>query len=163
MANPLALSAVTVTNDGIIILQSRSQNVAEYSNRWHVTPSGHAHPPQTLASALKTELWEELAVKPDEIKGEIIVTGLIVNRENGKPELTLLMRLNIPAADALKRSAQDRWEYERLQTVTWESYTIKDWLQHNSNSCVPPGHAALVLAGRVDFGDDWKDKVLDFE
>lgn len=160
LANPLALSAVAVTTDSKIILQLRSNSVGEYSGRWHVTPSGHIHPPQSLSEALQSELREELGIDAGEIDGGIVVTGLIVNNEISKPELTFLMRLKLSSQDVLSRSAPDKWEYTQLKPVAWEKTVVKKWLQDSEQAWVPPGHAALLLGGRADFGDDWMAQAL---
>ena len=160
MANPIGLSAVAITGDNIILMQARSDSVGEYGRHWHVTPSGHIHPPQSLSDALTAELQEELGVDYNEVEGASSVIGLIVNKENRKPELTILVHLKPLANDILTRTAPDRWEYERLQPLKWKSTVIGAWLKQHEQDSVPFGHAAILLAGRVEFGDDWMNKVL---
>ena len=106
------------------------------------------------------ELCEELAVESSEVDGEVAVSGLIVGKWNYKPELTFLLRLRATSEDILARSAPDNWEYERLVPVAWEAATVRQWLLRGEAEWVPPGHAALLLAGRVDFGEEWMAGVL---
>lgn len=160
MANPLAISVVSVTADNMTILQLRSDIVGEYGNRWHVTPSGHIHPPQSLSDAIEAEFLEEMGVFLNEMIEEIIVTGLVVNKEIYKPELTFFVRLRLTADDILNRFARDNWEYKRLQAVEWKSDVIGEWLKCGGPHFVPPGHAALVLGGGIEFGDEWMAQVL---
>jgi isopentenyldiphosphate isomerase len=159
MANPLAISTVAISADNITLLQSRASNVGEYGCKWHVTPSGHIHPPQSVLQAMLQELYEELGVTESEIAGEALATGLIINKEMFKPEIIALVHLNLNADYILKRQAPDRWEYKDLQPVKWERDIIARILSQNQNQWVPPGHAALLLGGRIEFGDEWMQKV----
>ena len=161
MSKPIAVSAVAVSKDGKVFLQARAEGVGERdAGRWHITPSGHIHPPQTVLEGLMAELCEELAVESSEVDGEVAVSGLIVGKWNYKPELTFLLRLRATSEDILARSAPDNWEYERLEPVEWEAATVRQWLLRGEAEWVPPGHAALLIAGRVDFGEEWMAGVL---
>jgi hypothetical protein len=161
MANALALCAIAVTCDGRAFLQARSQRVGEYPGFWHVTPSGHLHPPQSLTDALMAELREELDVSPDEVVGPVRVTGLAMNKAVSKPELTLLLRLNSNSQEVLSRTPQDGWEFHRLEPLVWEADAVAGWLRENYRRCVPNGVAALLLGGRIEFGEPWTEGVLE--
>ncbi len=88
-----------------------------------------------------------------------MVTGVVVDKNLTKPEITLLLHMKPFWEDILSRSAIDSWEYERLEPLDWDSDILGDWLLKNERSCVPPGHAALMLGGRVQFGDAWMKKL----
>lgn len=155
-ANAIAISAVSITSDGHAILNQRAAGVGEYEGLWHVTPAGHPHPPGTIASATWDELGEELDVARAEVEGgSALATGLATNMATGKPEIVLLLRLRLTAAQVLARSAIDSWEYTRLEPLEWSPANVARWLHANVERCVPIGHAALLLAGRIDFGDRW--------
>ena len=96
----------------------------------------------------------------EEIVGPIIVTGVMVDKNNTKPELMLLLHIKPTWGDILSRPAIDSWEYERLEPLAWDSEVVGDWLLKNELSCVPPGHAALMLGGRVQFGDVWMKTIV---
>ena len=160
MANPLAISIVAVTADSRIIVQRRSELVAKYPGRLHITPSGHIHPPHSLEEAVYDELFGEIAVRPDEVAGEMVATGLIVNKEDTKPELTARIHLTISFDEILARSAHEGWEYREIIPYAWEGNTVGGLLTDRNDELVPPGHAAILLAGAVDFGERWLDRVI---
>ena len=161
MANALALCAIAVTCDGRILLQARSECVGEYPDFWHVTPSGHLHPPQSPSDALMAELHEELDVSPGEVVGHVLVTGLVMNKAVSKPELTLLLRLGSDSQEVLSRTPQDSWEFHRLEPLEWEADVVAGWLRENHRRCVPNGVVALLLGGRIEFGEPWMESVLE--
>ena len=155
-AAPLALSVVTVTSDYRAVLNQRSPAVAELPGHWHVTPAGHPHPPADIANAVWAELEEELAVKPSEVvPNSLRATGLVTNIATGKPEVTLTLKLSLSTDEVLARTAVDSWEYTCLETLDWSAEGVAQWLTNNVEECVPVGHAALLLAGRNDFGETW--------
>ena len=160
MANPLPISVVAVTGDKQVPMQIRSSAAGSDRGKWHVTPCGNTHPPHSLEDAVLMELVEELAVNSEEIVGPILLTGVVVDKHITKPELTLLLHLRPSWEDILSRSAIDSWEYERLEPLGWDSDVVGDWLIRNERSCVPPGHAALMLGGRVQFGDAWMNNIV---
>jgi hypothetical protein len=161
MANALALCAIAVTCDGRAFLQARSQHVGEYPGFWHVTPSGHLHPPQSLTDALMAELKEELDISPDEVVNPVLVTGLVMNKAVSKPELTLLLRLNADSQEVLNRTPQDGWEFHRLEPLEWKADVVAGWLRENHRRCVPNGVVALLLGGRIEFGESWMGNALE--
>ena len=44
LSDPVAIAAVVVTSDDMIMLQKRSATVLEYPHAIHVVPAGHIHP-----------------------------------------------------------------------------------------------------------------------
>ena len=160
MSNALAVSAVTVTVDGHVVTHLRSEAVGNYVNMRHVVPSGHPHPPQTLTEAIGAELEDELGAQVPEVLGQMIATGLIVNKENGKPELTFLLHLDSSYQQILSRSPVDSWEYRRLESLEWTPQSVEAWLCRYRKDSVPPGHAALLLAGRAEFGETWMRQTI---
>lgn len=161
MSNPLAISVVAKTPDPAIFINQRSASVGEYPNRLHVTPAGHIHPPQSIEEAIMAELDEELAITYRKIISEIRIIGLVINRDYNKPELIAELRVTPSAEEVLARSARDAWEYRTLQKLDWQENVIRDALTKDNLQWVPPGHAALLLAGRLDFGEGWMHSVLD--
>ena len=81
-----------------------------------------------------------------------MVTGVVVDKNLTKPEITLLLHMKPFWEDILSRSAIDSWEYERLELLGWDSDILGDSprLLKNERSCVPPGHAAPMLGGRLN-------------
>lgn len=157
-ANPLALSAVMVTADGFAVLQQRSARTGEYPSVWHITPSGHLHPPDSPLEALLAETEEELGASPEEVIGSPEVIGLLESLEVGKPELILRGRLSVTSQEILARRASDAWEYDRLVPLSWDAATVTQWLSSHEGDCVPPGHAAILLAAAGDFAHEWLER-----
>ena len=48
-----------------------------------------------------------------------------------------------------------------LRLVEWDPVKVAAWLRDHIDSCTPPGHAAVALAGRVDFGTTWYASLID--
>lgn len=159
-ARPIAVCAVALTADGHVIMQHRSSMVGDHGGFWHVTPSGHLHPPQTFADALFAELEEELGVLRHEVMHEPRATGFVKDLTTGKPELTMLIQLGIGAATVMARKAIDSWESQRLDAIPWTEEGVGGWLKASSHRTVPNGIAALLLAGRITFGEQWMEATL---
>jgi 8-oxo-dGTP pyrophosphatase MutT (NUDIX family) len=118
-SRPLALCVALIDSEGKLLLQRRSQQVAEGAGLLHV-PGGHLDPdlhrqggipcPET---AMKAELREELGLE-DLFGGELL--ALIENLENGKPELLYRFHTSLDFQSLLERAARarDRFEYDSL-------------------------------------------------
>lgn len=162
MSDALGISAVLRTRDHFIVVGVRSRRTHEAAGSVHVLPSGHPHPPQSIAEAFHAELSEEVGLDPNHLV-DARVTGVVRALPSGKPELTARLVAEVDAAEISRRSsrAQERWEYEELRFVRWEPQEITTWLCDQVASCTPPGHAAVALAGRVDFGAAWFARLLE--
>jgi ADP-ribose pyrophosphatase YjhB (NUDIX family) len=156
MAEAIGVSAVVQTSDGHVVLGRRSPRTHEGVGALHVIPSGHPHPPQTIRDALYAELRDELGLRPDELSDEV-VTGVARALPSGKPEITARFVARVSLVEVFDRwtSAEERWEFDSLESLAWRPDAIETWLHNNVSTIVAPGHAALALAGGVDFGRAW--------
>jgi hypothetical protein len=72
-----------------------------------------------------------------------------------------MARLKPTAKEILSRSPVDSWEYVRLEPLPWRGTTIQEvLLDRQELTWVPPGHAALLLGGKLEFGETWGKKML---
>jgi 8-oxo-dGTP pyrophosphatase MutT (NUDIX family) len=118
---PLALCAAVLTPQGRLIVQRRSDRVAEGAGLLHV-PGGHLDPDRHRLHglpdprvAMLCELREELGLEVGELR-EGRLLGLIENRENGKPELLYRWRTPLEEAEIRERAAvaEDSFEADEL-------------------------------------------------
>jgi hypothetical protein len=161
MSDPLGVSAVVRTADSVVLVGRRSGRPHDAPGALHVVPSGHPHPPQSVGAALETELRDELGLAMQEIS-DASITGVLRAQPSGKPEVTARFVATLDSDHVLERweQAEERWEYEVIETVPWEPDVVADWLVQHIFTCVPPGHGAIALAGRVEFGPDWYESFL---
>ena len=162
MSDALGISAVLRARDDVIVVGVRSRRTHEAAGAIHVLPSGHPHPPQSITEAFHSELGDEVGLDPHDLV-ESRVTGILRAEPSGKPELTARLVTGVDAAEIVRRRsrARERWEFEELRFVEWSPREVTTWLCDNLDSCTPPGHAAVALAGRVDFGSAWFGRLLD--
>ncbi|MCP4546438.1 MAG: NUDIX hydrolase [bacterium] len=120
-SRPLAMCAALWTPDGGLLIQQRSQRVAEGAGQFHV-PGGHLDPDTHLldgkpdpTTAMLTEIWEELGLERTCLRSGRLL-GLIENLENGKPELLYTWRLEANWDEITDRwqGAEDRFECRSL-------------------------------------------------
>jgi hypothetical protein len=165
MSNPLAMSVALKTLDGLIVLGNKT-SIQDDQPRIHVVPSGHFTPtdcggnidyscPSVWAQVLQESKDELGDLELD--KDGFVVTGLIRNLENFKPELTFrvtaLAKWKQIQKEALR--APDKWEYSDLFSVEADPQCLQVFLREKNRRFVPPGHAALLLYGHLEFGRDW--------
>jgi 8-oxo-dGTP pyrophosphatase MutT (NUDIX family) len=157
MADALGVSGLLVTADRRIVIGRRSGRTHEAVGAFHVAPSGHPHPPQTVAQAFHAELEEELGVRPQNVRRSRL-TGLIRARPSGKPELTARLDVDLEAELVVERwsSAIEKWEFESLEIVDWTARSVTAWLAQHGPQVVAPGYAAITLAAHADFGEDFR-------
>lgn len=160
MADAIGVSGVVRTADDRTFVGRRSGRTHEAPGAFHVAPSGHPHPPQTVGESLLAELRDELGLDPGQLD-RTVVTGVVRALPGGKPEITALLTTPLAATDVLTswETAVERWEFDELVPVRWTPDDVGDWLADHAETCVPPGLAALALAGRVEFGAGWFDRL----
>ncbi|MFT5291245.1 MAG: hypothetical protein ACI8QS_000545 [Planctomycetota bacterium] len=154
MSDALAVCAVLVTGDGFAVYGPRSSRIADLATDqkyFHVLPSGHPEPPQGIVDGLFTELQEEAGVHRGEVQ-RALLTGLIRAQPSGKPELTFLLETRATLADIRSRSARDAWEFDSIEGFPWTQIGAREWLTKHRRDAVAPGHAAIALAARLQFG-----------
>jgi 8-oxo-dGTP pyrophosphatase MutT (NUDIX family) len=159
MSNALAMSGSTETSDGKIIVEKRSNEVGEYPGYYHCIPSGHLHPEDTPLTGITRELYEELGITEKEID-EIVCTGLVLNLEYHKHELTFALKVSVNSEEISSRPKVDSWEAASIEFLPKDAHILKVWLIEHLSLCAPPGHASLLLAGKRSFGQNWFTDVI---
>ena len=146
LSDPVAIAAVVVTSDKMILLQKRSSLVHEYPHAIHVVPAGHIHPPDSALDGLLAELAEELDIGETELSGEPLLTGIMRAAITHKPELCAMLRVAVSAAEVVRRSGVDAWEFEDLFPIATSAASLSSMLYDERVDWAPPGHASLVRA-----------------
>lgn len=156
MADPIGVSALLRTADGEVIYGRRSGRTHDSPGAFHVLPSGHPHPPETITEAIENELVGEVGIALTDVI-DASVTGVVRAAGTGKPEITMRLttRLSTDELSGRRADAVERWEFAEVVALRWERETVTRWLRDHSRTCVAPGLAAVALAGRIDFGDAW--------
>jgi len=151
LSDPVAIAAVVVTSDNMILLQRRSALVLEYPHATHVVPAGHIHPPDSPLVGLLAELEEELDIAEAEVMGDPLLTGIVRTITSHKIDLCGLLRVSVTAAEVRLRSGVDSWEFEMLFPMATSEGTLSAALALNDRGVdwVPPGHASLVRAAAL--------------
>jgi hypothetical protein len=154
LANPVGLSAVLLSADGQLLMGRRNANVAYYPSRVHPF-AGCLEPADDLDvfADVRRELREELALAEPDIS-EMICTGIAEDRSLRQPEMTFAVRTHKTLAQI--ESQLDAEEHRGVFHTPATAAGIEAALQ--SNECFTPvGIAAMLLWGRVCFGDKWFD------
>jgi hypothetical protein len=158
LSDPVAIGAVVVTSDDMIMLQKRSATVLEYPHALHIVPGGHIHPPDSPSVGLFAELLEELDITELEVIGDPLLTGIVRTVPSHKVDLCGLLKVSLTAAEVYRRSGVDSWEFERLFPMATSGGTLSAALNDHRVDWVPPGHASLVRAAAL-FGFDKRHPV----
>jgi 8-oxo-dGTP pyrophosphatase MutT (NUDIX family) len=163
LANPLGISATIITADGLIVLGRRSDRVALHAGYLH-TFGGMLEAADCLADgtcdvfdcAIR-ELCEELPIKPHEI-AELVITGLVRDRALAQPELLFDARVTIALEDLKERfeSAARDFEHDALEWTRDDAAILPAFILH-TRPIAPIAEAALLLHGRLRWGDPWYD------
>ncbi len=139
----LAVAAATEI-EGRLVLERRSQAVAQGMGLLHVKPSGHIHPPQTAWQALLAESWEELALQPEEVlEGRCL--GLVQSLTANCYCLIYSIKTALSWAEWSLRQPEDGWEADELTGLGCDRESLDDWLAGPPERATGPGLAAVRL------------------
>ncbi len=142
---PLVLAVAAATEiEGRIVLERRSQAVAQGMGLFHVKPSGHIHPPQTPWQALLAEAWEELALQPDELR-EVQCLGLVQSLTANCYCLIYTTQTSLGWEEWSRRQPEDAWEAEELNGLAIDRNSLDEWLSRPEELSTGPGLAAVRL------------------
>lgn len=159
MSDPVGFSAVVLGSEGKVPLGVRAGGL-EDAGLVGVVPSGHPHPPGTIEEALAEELLAEAGVGLAETTRRRFA-GLVRTLGSRKTELCLLLDAAVPCAEIPDRPRRDAWEFREIVPLAWDPGPVAAWLRGSAARMAPPGHGALLLAGRAAFGADWFETVLE--
>ena len=151
MSDPVGVSVALESSDGWLLFGRRNGWVAYYPNRVH--PFAGALEPRDAArvfDAVRRELAEELAIEPRDV-GEIRCTGIVEDQALRQPEL--IFRATATLARQQIEAKLDREEHHATYPVAVREDTVAAALR--DPALTPVGVAALLLWGRVHFGEEW--------
>lgn len=142
---PMVLAVAAATEiEGRIVLERRSQAVAQGMGLLHVKPSGHIHPPQTPWQALLAEAWEELALKPEEVL-DAHCLGLVQSLTANCYCLIYTAQTRLSWDEWSRRQPEDAWEAEELSGLAMDRSSLDEWLARPEELSTGPGLAAVRL------------------
>ncbi|MBS2040408.1 NUDIX hydrolase [bacterium] len=144
-SSPTVLAVAAATEiEGRIVLERRSQAVAQGMGLMHVKPSGHVHPPHSPWQALLAEAWEELALKPEEVvDGQCL--GLVQSLTANCYCLIYKLRTRLQWDEWRQRQPEDAWEADELFGLSQERASLDEWLARPAELSTGPGLAAVRL------------------
>ena len=146
----LAVAAATEI-EGRIVLEKRSQAVAQGMGLMHVKPSGHVHPPQSPWQALLAEAWEELALRPEEMLDGLCL-GLVQSLTANCFCLIYTARTALNWDEWKLRQPEDAWEAEELSGLSKQRHSLDEWLARPAELATGPGLAAVRLYREFLYG-----------
>jgi hypothetical protein len=163
MANPLGVSTAVCTNDGLIVLGMRNNNMIQYANRIHPV-GGTVEPPEANADtatpdpfmAIIHELDEETAVPPDSVSG-IVCLGLVRDRNTVQPELIFDCHVDCDVVTlfASAATAIDAAEHSSLVPVRDHPGAVVSFMEQHYSQLTPIAMATLLLHGLRHWGSGW--------
>ncbi|MBT3201258.1 MAG: hypothetical protein HN350_15265 [Phycisphaerales bacterium] len=160
MANPLGVSTTVCTNDGLIVLGMRNNDMIQYASRIHPI-GGTVEPPTENASpdpfeAILAELHEETAAPLDSVS-EIMCLGLVRDRNTVQPELIFDCRIDCSAVDlfASAATAVDAAEHSSLVPVRDHPAAVVAFMEQHFSQLTPVAMATLLLHGLRHWGSGW--------
>lgn len=151
-ANPVGVSSLLITSDNFLLMGRRNSSVALYPN--HVHPfAGSMEPAEELDAfgEAQRELWQELSVGTHRIK-QMSCIGIAEEPRLNHIELVFSAELDLSRKDIESRC--DKTEH----TGVWSSQVTQSEVEaalDGKEVFTPFGRSALLLWGRLQFGDEW--------
>jgi hypothetical protein len=157
LANPLSVCVVVVSSDGGIVVEQRGAHLL-YAGRLHVV-GGYVDSAQDLDgdcpdpwAAMARECSEELAWTPR--GADLTLTGMAYDVVTPHPELCFTTTSPL-GLDALVAGARSRGEFAPSRALSDAPDDVAALLDRRGPTLVPSARAALLLHGRVRFGETW--------
>jgi 8-oxo-dGTP pyrophosphatase MutT (NUDIX family) len=157
MANPVGVSPALQTSDGFLMLGQRNVSMAYYPGRIHPFAGCMEPSDADIFTAVRRELAEELSFTPQDI-ADIQLTGIVEDTNLRQPELifsvtSILTRQQIEAR-------LDRVEHLGIWAIPATAENVKSTIFKN-DQLTPVAIAALLLWGRIHFGEPWFQRITD--
>lgn len=111
----LTVAGATIV-EGRVVMERRSQQVAQRPGWRHVKPSGHIHPPQTPYQAYLAELEEELGIQEHELR-EPRFLGLVRSLTANCICVIYRAETSLSMKELTARKPVDAWEADSLMLV----------------------------------------------
>jgi len=157
MANPVGLSPALLSADGHLLMGRRNASVAYYPNRVHPFAGAMEPTDADPFAGVRRELREELSFTPQDI-AEIRCLGMTEDLRLRQPEPIFAVTSTLTLAEI--ESRLDRTEHHAIWAVPATQAGVESGLVHHEQ-LTPVGVAALLLWGRVTFGDKWFDAAVE--
>lgn len=158
IANPLGTSIVSVTADNQIVIGLRGKTDNNRST-WYV-PGGFVEPQEDIqlngrvdifGTAVR-ELNEELGVQ-EVVK--IVSTGVSYDRRTPHPEIHFASNLGATSQEIMRKFS-DKGEFSRIKMIPNQPDILYESLvEIDGQRMCGAGACALLLHGRLQFGDGW--------
>jgi 8-oxo-dGTP pyrophosphatase MutT (NUDIX family) len=156
MANPLGVSPALRTSDGYILLGRRNASVAYYPGRVHPFAGSMEPTDADPFAAIFRELHEELSLGENEIR-DIRCTGIAQDQSLRQPELIFAAASGRSRAQI--EASLDPVEHHAMWSMPASANAIAN-ATVNDQTLTPVAVAALVLWGRIEFGQNWFDETI---
>jgi len=154
LANAIGLSCLLISSDGHVLLGKRNANVAYYPSRIHPF-AGSLEPAEELDifDDVFRELREELALGRNDI-AEIVCTGIAEDQSLRQPEIIFAARAARMTRQQIE-SQLDPDEHKGVWSCPTSPHLLEQALKTELTSFTPVAVAAIVLWGRIAFGEEW--------
>lgn len=153
MANPVGVSPALLTADDFLLLGRRNATLAYYPNRIH--PFAGALEPRDrgdLCGAVRRELREELALEDEDVS-EVRCTGIAEDHALRQPEFLFRAQVRLTRSQVESQVHAD--EHHSSVAVPATQAALARGIA--DPALTPVAVAALLLWGRIRFGDAWFD------
>ena len=148
MANPVGVSTVLATADGLLMLGRRNQSVAYYPGRIHPFAGCLEPGDADVFAAVRRELSEELSLSPADVP-DLRCLAVVEDLALRQPELLFVATTVASAADVAARLDAD--EHVDVWTVTAHVDQVAESLSVNAAARTPV--ATAVLSRWADWND----------
>ena len=159
MANPVGVSPALLTADGYLMLGRRNASVAYYPGRVHPFAGSLEPTDPDVFAAVRRELAEELSLTDADLS-DLRCTGVAEDVALRQPELIFAA-----ATRATRQQVEVRLDPAE-HAGTWAvaatpAAVAAAVVAQGGASLTPVAVAALLLWGRLRFGDDWFHRTAD--
>jgi len=154
LANAIGLSTALISSDGFLMMGRRNASVAYYPSRVHPF-AGALEPrdPLNIFDEVRRELHEELSLSENDFE-QILCTGMAEDLSLRQPEMIFAAKSN-----RTRQQIESQLNYEEHRGV-WVSGIDRQSIAvvlAGNEQFTPIARAAILLWGRLEFGDKWFD------
>jgi 8-oxo-dGTP pyrophosphatase MutT (NUDIX family) len=157
MANPVGVSPALKTSDGFLMLGQRNASMAYYPGRIHPFAGCMEPTDANIFTAVRRELAEELSFTPQDIS-DIRLTGIVEDTNLRQPELIFSVASTLTRQQIEARL--DRVEHLGICAIPATAKNVESTIFQN-DQLTPVAVAALLLWGRIHFGERWFQRISD--
>ena len=152
MANPVGVSPALLTADGFLMLGRRNASVAYYPRRVHPFAGSLEPTDPDVFAAVHRELDEELSLSDADLS-DLRCTGVAEDVALRQPELIFAAATHLTRLQVEARLDPD--EHAGTWSVPATGEAVSAAVDSDRHLLTPVASAALLLWGRLRFGDAW--------